>query len=198
MIIFSVDGHLLFDGSIDSITSDDYTATVDIYETGVKTQADVSVSGRVVSESSITGTLNGAGIASGTFTLTFDPLYNRGATFDRVDTATGEWAGDVYMSEPDMATNNFDFFSPTYYDASIQKSGPVLCSHAGTHSIPDSTKNIYLLTDETIPVGLNCPPNLMVGTYTGFVSVVDGASVDDTALYAVTNGEYAHFAVMTK
>ncbi len=79
ILMFSVAENLLIDGQINSIKGNDYTATVDVYEAGVKTEPAVSVTGKVMTASQITGTLNGTGAGSGTFTLTFDPLYNRGA-----------------------------------------------------------------------------------------------------------------------
>ncbi|MFK5951389.1 MAG: hypothetical protein QM500_21755, partial [Methylococcales bacterium] len=149
IIIFSVAGNLLFDGQITDITADDYTATVDVYEAGLKTQSAVAVTGKVTSESSITGTIAGTGNASGTFTLTFDTLYSRGATFARIDTSTTVFAGDIFNSVPDAATINFDFFSSTNYNLLSRSPGPIRCSDAGSFLIPDSSINIYTL-DETI------------------------------------------------
>ncbi len=109
IIIFSASGHLLFDGQIATISSDDYTATVDVYEDGVLTQSDVAVTGIVSTQSQINGTISGTGNANGTFTLMFDALYSRAATAERIE-AVGHidpFEGPVYSSVPDVTTTNF-------------------------------------------------------------------------------------------
>ena len=69
IIIFSIAEHILFDGAITDITLSDYTATVNLYEAGVMTQGNISVTGSVTSQSSISGTLNGTGVGSGQVTI---------------------------------------------------------------------------------------------------------------------------------
>lgn len=198
IIMFSVAGHLLFDGQVGTITGDDYTATVDVYEAGVKTQSAVAVTGKVTSQSQITGTIAGTGNASGTFTLTFDTLYSRGATFARIDTDLSQFIGNIYNSVPGVGTNNFDFSSATTYDfQAFTFPSSDRCNSSGTYTM-ESDINIYSL-NETITQADPDPACTMSETpvYTGFASVIDGSSTDDTLLYAVSNGTNAQFAILT-
>lgn len=196
IIVFSVAGNLLFDGQMGTITGDDYTATVDVYETGVKTQSGVAVTGKVTSQSQITGTIAGTGNASGTFTLTFDTLYSKAATFDRVDTSSSKFIGSVYNTVPSAATNNFDFFSSTNYDLTAFTSSSNRCRIAASY-LTDSSINIYQLTETLTQTDPGCTMST-TPVYTGFASVVDGTTTDDTLLYATSNGTNAHFAILTK
>jgi hypothetical protein len=201
VIIFSVAGHLLIDGTIGTISSDDFTATVDIYENGAKTQTGVSISGIVLTESSISGTLSGSGIASGGFTLIFDPLYNRGATFARVFTSIAPsipFVGAFKSTMVGATTNNFEFPQDNLYDFSARVTGPIRCSSEGDFMIPDSEVNIYVLNEvltKTDDPGctMSDSPN-----YSGFAAAVDGVSVDDTIVYATTNGTNAQFAELIR
>lgn len=199
VIVFSAVGYLLIDGVIDSISSDNYTATVDIYEVGVKTQTGVSVSGNVMTQSSISGTLSGSGIASGTFNLTFDPLYSRGATDDRIGTSVNplEFGGDFYNTMIGATTNNFESNTAPFYDYVSRIPGPIRCLSDGAYTISNSRINIYSLVETLQQIDLGCTMS-ETSDYTGFAAVVDGVGTDDTLIYAVSNGTNAQFAVLTR
>lgn len=200
IIAFSIAEHILFDGQITSISGNDFNATVNLYESGEMTQADISVTGSVTSQSSISGTLGGTGVGSGTFSLTFDLLYDRGATGERIRAPFGnEWGGPVSIFGNGTSTSNFSTANDeTDYDFSSINSSPlVTCFHDGTVTIPNSTVNIYALT-EVISNGLDCDASLFGADYSGFAAVVDGVGTDDTLLYAVTNATRSVFAVLTR
>ncbi|VAW59674.1 hypothetical protein MNBD_GAMMA08-1386 [hydrothermal vent metagenome] len=203
MIIFSVKGHFLFDGQIDDITLDNYTATVDVYELGVKTESAIAVTGTVLSESKITATITGTTNLDGEITLDYDALYTSGISFERLDTndpdSSGRFpfVGDLRDSRTGASTANFSFDTANVFDFISRISGPIRCSTDGTYIIPDANINI-LVTDETLSkIEAGCTmsdtPN-----YTGFVALVDGAFTDNTLLYASTNGENAQFAELIK
>lgn len=201
LMAFSVTAKILIDGSIDSVTEDEYTATVTVYKDGVMAQENVSVTGMVMNESQVSGTLNGTGVGSGDFSLTFDPLYSRGATSDRILTGLGNAFGDVFMDIPSMETTNFSMFLfnniINYTLTTVNTSlNPIpRCDHDGTSVITDSTINIYTL-QEVITQTQNC--TISTSNYTGFAAVVDGVAEDDTILYAVSNGLNSVFSVITK
>ena len=199
VIVFSATGHLLIDGVIDSISSDSYSATVDIYEVGVKTQTGVSVSGNVLTQSSISGTLSGSGIATGAFSLTFDPDYSRGATDDRIGISVNPalFEGDFYNSMIGATTSNFESFAPQFYDYSTRVPGPIRCGSEGSYVIPDASVNLYVLQQTDRKIDPECTMSI-VPDYTGFAAVVDGLAVDDTLVYGVSNGTNAQFAVLTR
>lgn len=198
-IVFSVSAHLLIDGAMTAPTGDSYTATADVYESGVKTQTGISVTGTVTTESSLSLTLAGAGLGSGTIDLLFDPLYGRGATNARIELRDG--TGSILMSFLGMETTNFDAFFPgdvaSYNFSSVRISPSVdVCRHNGDYIIPDASINIYTLQDE-ISITSGCATTSYTG-YTGFAAVIDGTNADDTILYAVTNGTNSVFAIITK
>ena len=199
IIMFSIDEHILVDGQISSINGSDFNATVDLYETGEMTQPNISVSGTVTSQSSISGTLNGTGVGSGNFNLTFDLLYNRGATTTRISAPIGNgWTGLVNMFTAGLATNNFETAnSDTTYNFESTNSSSITCSHNGTIAISDSTVNIYSL-QESISDAVSCDGSLIATDYSGFAAVVDGVGTDDTLLYAVTNATHSVFAVLSR
>ncbi|MCP4276551.1 MAG: hypothetical protein GY779_09395 [Gammaproteobacteria bacterium] len=202
IIIFSASGHLLFDGQIATISSDDYTATVDVYEDGVLTQSDVAVTGIVTTQSQINGTISGTGNANGTFTLMFDALYSRAATAERIDTDAplngvpyDRFGGPVYSSMPGVGTNDFGVSALGGYLLTSFTSSRDQCGSDGTYNINDV--NIYPMDEVISQLGINC--NMPISpNYTGFASLIDGTVEDDTLLYAVTNGTNAQFAILVR
>ena len=196
---FSVTAHILIDGTINSVTVNDYTATVSVYKDGVLSQANINVTGMVTNGSSIDGTLNGTGTAAGSFSLVFDTLYSRGASFSRVDTnpPSSSFVGNIMSSMINATTSNFNFDLATVYDMLQGIPGPIRCVSNGTYTIPDNSINIYALDETITQTDIGCTMS-ETPNYTGFAAVIDGLSADDTLLYAVTNGTNAQFAVLSK
>lgn len=191
-IFFDETESVLYDGQITNITSSDLTATVDVYKDGIKvTTSRVSVTGTVTGQSSMSLTLSGTGYAAGTLSLTFDPLYNRGATIAKlVARAPFEWIGAATTASAATlidSTDNADFTGSA--------AGGVFCNYTGTKNIPDADINIYQLT-LIVDEASNCD-HIGMG-YTGFFAVVDGAEADDTVLFAATNGTKANFSIMIR
>jgi len=54
-----------------TVSGNDFSGSVTIYEAGVMIQQDVSVAGLITEGSSLTGTLGGSGVANGTFQLNY-------------------------------------------------------------------------------------------------------------------------------
>ncbi|RDH83867.1 MAG: hypothetical protein DIZ80_06955 [endosymbiont of Galathealinum brachiosum] len=201
-IFFDETEAVLYQGTITSVSGSSLTATLDVYLNGAKiTASSVSATGTVTGESSLALDMTGTGFASGSLTLLFDPLYNRGATMARLAADSfARWVGSAHtptstdihivriLSEDDEAIFAFRGDTGT----------PSNCRYEGVKSIPDAEKNIYLITsiDITDPGTNNCDH---IGTgYTGFFAVVDGTSTDDTVLFAATNGTNSNFSIMTK
>ncbi len=199
LMAFSVTTNILIDGTIDSVTANDYVATVNVYKDGVLDQANVNVTGMVTNASQISGTLNGTGVGSGDFTVTFDPLYSRGATNARINSAApnNPWKGAMMTSVSGIITNSFEFRSDNTYGGTMFLATTIVCIEDGNFLIPDSGINIYTL-EESIEQGLACPAALIAADYTGFSAVVDDASTDDTLLYAISNGASSVFGVLTQ
>ena len=61
-----------------SVSGNDFSGTVTVYEAGVRTQENVPLSGMITAGSHITGTLGGSGVANGSFRLNYAPLADNG------------------------------------------------------------------------------------------------------------------------
>ncbi len=194
-LLFSIKGHVLYDGTITTITSTDFTATADVYENGTKTQSGIDVTGQVITESKITGTLKGTGKADGDFSLTFDMLYHRAATVDRFKKiGVNTWKGVAYSTfdiKTDFGGNAAKVFSGS------SSSGIDVCQFLGNFDLTPDQVNIFTLQTINIIVGLNNCGYAGIG-YDGFAAVIDGVNTDDTALMAFTNGNHAVFGVFSR
>ena len=204
ILFFNVTGNpnVLYDGTITSITKDDYTATVDVYENGTKTQTAIAVTGKVLSADKITGTIGTAGAAgnhNGTFSLTFDSIYTRGATTTRID-ATGfdKTTGTTY-SPVNSTSDNYDFRTTGLYFGVASNTCPVANE---VYVIPDSSVNIYTIDNiDILDSGGNaCLDSYEGADYSGLISVVDDGvgGTDNRILIAYTNGTNSVFGLLTK
>ena len=204
-LFFSETGtpHVLYDGTITSITKNNYTATVNVYEDGVKTQTDVAVTGNVLTADNISGTIGvegDVGNHNGTFSLTFNTKYNEGATILRITQNIDghEYTGNTY------GTVNFPttgIFVDTLQYA-IQSTDGTVCGFLENYSIPDSTVNIYAINNiEILDQGGNTCLDTYEGIgYSGLVSLVDDSvdGVDSRILIAYTNGTNSVFGFLLK
>ena len=140
----------------------------------------------------------------GSVDASFDLLYDRDATDARIDNtlSTGWGSGgikDVFMIIPGMTTINFEMIitDDTYRFVTDNFTLNQNCLHIGAVAIPNSSVNIYTVSD-SIFAGLGCvPPGTSTG-YTGFATVVDVDNQDDTLWYAVSNGTYSVFAILNE
>lgn len=201
-IFFDKTEAVLYDGQISSISGSDLTATVDVYKDGAKvTPTSVAVTGMVTGRSSMLLSLNGTGYAAGSLTLTFDLLYDRGATIAKLFADSfARWVGDSHTPAT-LIGGNVSILSEndvTVTEFRGDTGAPAFCFYDGFKSIPDPVINIYLITalDVTDTGGTSCD-HIGAG-YTGFFAVVDGTGTDDTLLFAATNGTNSNFSVMTK
>jgi len=198
IIAFSVTAGILIDGRITSIDDNDYTATVDVYQDGMLDQAGIGVSGAVTNGSRINGTLDGSGTAAGNFSITFDLLYDRGASDARISTIlTPEFAGDVNNSIPNVTTTSWGSETVPLYDYAVIVPGGGICNEEGQYSIPDSSINIYVLAHSVVNATGGCTIPV-TSDYTGFATLVDDAGLDATLIYAITNGTNSEFAVLAR
>ncbi len=138
MMLFSVTANLVIDGTL-SVTNDDFTGTVKIYKNGVVADQAASVSGKVTTASSITGTITNSTVANGTFVLTFDPLYNREASFAKIDATVEPFFEGTSYSVDTSATFTIEPLSldnPSMSDSFCNyPGGPIV--------IPSAQTNIY-------------------------------------------------------
>ena len=97
-IFFDAAEAVLYDGQLSSTANGNVAASINVYKDGAKvTPTAVNATGTVSNRSSMSLVLNGTGYAEGTLTLTFDPLYDRGATIAKLAaTPSVPWEGDAH------------------------------------------------------------------------------------------------------
>jgi len=200
IMVFSALTHVLYDGTLTSVSSDDFTATLDVYENGVKTQSAVPVSGKVLTANSITGTMGTVGSVgnhNGTFSLTYDSAYTRDATTTRIEaTGLNEATGTTYGTLDLLGGHTFQ----TDLAFSVLSTGASSCSIIDAYSIPDSTVNIYSFNNMTIRAEASCLDSYEGTGYSGMASVIDDGvgGTDNRILIAYSNGTNSVFGVLTK
>ena len=208
LIAFSVTAHYLIDGTINTISGNNYTATVSVYKNGLLAQAGVAVTGLVTNASSISGTLSGTGVSSASFNLAFDSQYETNATVERISQSATDWLGTAY-SEFNTAGPELVLPAGITVQSGLTMGGGALLAGSldgpecffdnGVLTIPDTQVNVYTIT-HIVTQGNGCTLST-VGNYTGFATVITGtgsSNVDDTLLYAASNGTHAIFTVFVR
>ena len=160
LMIFSITAHVLYDGTINSISSDNFTASVNVYVNGLlDAQSPVEVTGKVMSAShfNVTFANTGTGKVSGSFELTYDSVYERVATLDRVSTyLVDNWDG-VLKGSTDISSSGIGFGNDSTF--SFSTDGIEICQtiSPGATVTFASQVNVYLLSAFDIEEVINCP-----------------------------------------
>ena len=158
---------------------------------------------------SISGTLSGTGVSSASFNLAFDSQYETNATVERISQSATDWLGTAYS---EFNTAGPELVLPVAF--TVYLTGSDLLGGGGTSpqsggtqcyfdnamlTIPDAQVNVYTIT-HIVSRGNGCTLST-VGDYTGFATVITStgsSNVDDTLLYAASNGTHAIFAVFVR
>jgi len=195
--IFSVNQHVLYDGTITGITGNDVTGTVDVYVNGELQDNDATMTGSVTTESQMSLTINGTLKGSGSLTLTYDGIYKRGATLARIYSPLEEsqWNGNSYAKSNDIV-----YFRFINIDDALARTGvsPYICdidlgASNSSFNIPTELANIYKFSNYVVLEKNGCT---YVGTdYNGYATVVDNGDTDNELWVALTNGTYSVFSV---
>jgi len=176
---------LLYDGIITSITGNAFMADFTIYTDG-ENPMNATASGTITTASSITGTLTGAGVGSGIFSLLYDDTAsNTEADLARIKDR--EWDGDGAIGP------NYAFTIDTQgVLANTIKAGfnvPIFdfCEINGT-VMPINGTSLYevaaTLTSCDVPAVNNT-------NYTGFAVSRTDSVMDDTLVLVLSNGAYS-------
>lgn len=201
-MVFSTTHHILYDGTISSISGDSYTATMRVYLDGEEIQSDVAVTGIVNTSSSITGEMKGTAIADGSFELVFQDIYNRGATLDKIVAGERQREGSVFIFKSNHSTDGFVVKDNNSMDVSFQSGTTTpetsVCSFEGEALIPDPNINVYTITQiNNANIEINCSELTGTPNMTGFAVSVDGIDPDDTIWYVTSNSTHSIFAILT-
>lgn len=200
-MLFSIDGHILYEGTINSITLKDYSATVSVYKDGVFEENNISVSGTITTESTFTGTLAGGNHAysEGNFSVNYDAIYKNVPTFARIEGAN--FTGTGY-STTDLNTNfGFRETNENLVGFLSEPGSDPKCTYTSPNSsltIPTSDRNIYNTSSVSILENLNCP--IISSGYSGIATLLNNSvnTTDDKVFVAITNGTNSVFAIATR
>lgn len=182
---------LLYDGTITSISGNNFSATVKVYKDGaLVTGSPTSFSGQIQQGVQITGTFSGTGDWRGAFTLNYSDTNDVDSDLDIVKTTVNVdyWGGG--NTDPqfrlDATTGNV---SPFDVIADGVMAG---CEFAAGTIVPVANTQLYRFTvDVDVCIGANSP---VEGIYTGLATTKDDG---DTLVMAIsksdaTNGSFAH------
>jgi len=172
IMMLSATNKLLYDGTITNITGNDFTANFTIYTDG-ENPITTTASGMITTNSSITGTLSGTGVGSGTFSLLYATTNDQAAAMVRT------WAG---------AGGGFDNFAFIIDDTGslVHKTTAGMapfdtCQMNGT-VIPVSGTRLY---NVNVTMTL-CNDSMVNGTYTGLTTTRDGTGTDDRLVFLIS------------
>lgn len=177
---------LVIDGTITSTTQDTFTANVTIYKTDIVTGIvsvvnQTTVTGDIVKESSIKGTIEGTGAYSGTFDLVYALSNNVQATIESVETSNSVWIGSVY------AANEYYVAIATdreFWVEGVPTSGTFdnCIPYGQISAIPNSS--LYSIR---VSIKYCNPYPEVIGDYTGLAALKENGQL----LITLTNGMYA-------
>ncbi len=183
MMMSTAEG-LLYDGTITSINGDDFTADFTIYTDG-DNPISATASGTITEGSSITGTLTGSGVGSGTFILTYAMSNNQAADLARIKDRF--WDGDGAVG-PNYV---FSIDAQGALTSQLAANFNVLifdgCEINGTVA-PISGTSLY----EVAATLTSCDEPAVDNTnYTGFAVSRTDSVADDTLVLVLSNGTYS-------
>lgn len=171
-----------------TVSGNDISGSVSVYEAGVMTQDNVPLTGLITADAMITGTLSGSGAANGTFQLDYAPLADNGPVDMDMVIHTLDW-------DP---VNNADSFLIIIADeaAPIANFGSVAsgfgtfdnCRFRGRIE-PVPGTHLYTLSG-TMRDCVNTDTDILIpDAYSGLVSV-RGIAPDDRLIVMLSNGAY--------
>jgi len=188
IMMMSAKEELLYDGTITDITGDEFTADFTIYYQGEKpTESSATVTGQIIEGSSITGTLNGSGFGSGSFSLLYASTNSEVAAISRIENVTDNtgWIGIIGDSG-------------TEQEFAIDNGGILLTTRNAAVGIFDSCDFVGTITPITgsslyrVSVNLSgCIGDVADGDYTGFAASRTQMNADDRLVFAVSDGRYS-------
>ena len=170
ILISNVRG-LIYVGTM-SVSGTSFTATPTIYINVGSLFSTANLSGSVTTKSALSGTFS---LSTGTiisFSLTYDPITDRGSSLAIPD---GNWT-ETYASVKTVAVSVDSI-------GALTGSNTDGCVYLGTVGIIDPAVNIY-----SISVNVSSCGSLgLDGTYAGYIVMSDTVTANDTIIYFIDN-----------
>jgi len=186
IIMMSVANKLLYDGNITNIDGNSFTADFIVYTDGANPMA-TTASGTITTGSSITGTLTGSGVGSGSFTLSYASTNHNDTAADiarieneaGVNTTWGAKVGNSVFEQEIIIDSSGAITSETPPLGGVFTS----CDMNGTLS-PISGSSLYSVS--VTLAGCGGAGGIRNGDYTGLATSRTDLETDDTLVFAVT------------
>ena len=179
--IFSAQEGVLYEGPI-TVNGTSFTATLDVVDSVAGRYTSVNVTGTVVTGVSIDGTYTDntpGGVRNGTFSLTYDAITERGASLATTD---ANWFATDGVDSITLAIDAAGDIAGADTDA---------CVYNGTLAAPDPAINVYDVAVDISGCGIN-------GSYTGFATVTDTVTTNDTLVFVASSATMVIFGELDR
>ncbi len=198
-MIMSLSAVVLYDGTITSITGNDFSATVKIYygmDAAVSdtppTPIDTTITGTITEGSQLSGTIAGTGIGSGNFSLTFSQTNSTDAVITNV---VSSWTGGI--NTVDQISFDFLVFDTSgVIDVDLFRAANngifESCQMAGAIA-PVAISTVFTLDLNLTDCGVGPSNN---GNYTGFATTTDSNHTSLVIMFS--NGTVSAMSVLAK
>ncbi len=184
LMMLSDTNNLTYVGTF-TVSGNDFSGTVTLYEAGKKTQEDIPLSGLITEGSKMTGTLGGTGAANGTFQL--DYAADNGPVDLALVVRINDWRSVVNLNIPSLDLSDATEPAPVFNVVAGGTGSNIFsgCSYRG-HMEPIVGAHLY-----TVSVTMDsCSPGTIdveaIPDYTGLASVRG----TDRFILTLTNGAY--------
>ncbi len=186
IMMMSTGEGLLYDGSITNINGNSFEADFTIYTDGDNPMT-ATASGTITEGSSITGTLTGSGVGSGTFSLRYATTNSEVADISRIENIAGTnatwgakigggaFAQEFIINEAGEITHNTASLGGIF--SSCELSGSIT---------PIDGSSLYAVSVDLT----KCDGNIFNGIYIGLATSRTQSNQDDTLVFAVADGRY--------
>ncbi|MCF6363008.1 MAG: hypothetical protein L3J88_06625 [Gammaproteobacteria bacterium] len=176
--------NLTYVGTI-TVSGNDFSGTVTVYEDDVMTQENVPLSGMITEGSKMTGTLGGKGAANGTFRLDYAPPMDNGPVDMSMVIRTLDWEPVTGIPPAIPFLNADDEIAPVPNFGSGGSGSGIFnnCDYGGRI---EPIANTHLYTVSVTMASCVNTKILDISTYTGLVSVRG----NDRLILVLTNGAY--------
>lgn len=196
--------HLLYDGTISSVTGNNYEASVTIFEKGLIVGT-ASVEGQITTGSRVTGDFIGTHAGNGSFDVTYGDDNGQQASKERYQTDYNDEAGTglVWRTVLYGEGRAHGFADATLDDTFWQISSANIGPQNQCIWPTDTSGAVFtaITNSNLYHVNLNfstCHLAASNGDYTGLATLLTESETDDTFLVAYTNGTIGYFATYTK
>ena len=163
-----------------AVSGSSITAIANIYNINGGFVGTANIAGTVVTEAALNGSFSTSYGSTGTISLAYDPLTDKGSS---LATTEGVWS---------LTRGTYTLTLAIDINGVITGSDTDGCIYNGNGSIIDPSKNIYRV-DTTVT---SCGE--FNGSYSGYGVVSDDISVNDTLTYVVNNANYLLFGSLTR